>query len=68
MSRALNIIEYKKSILNIFHELTEIEIKATIDTVYNDPEKNGTMGSTYIMAVNQCRNILKTILKDSENG
>ena len=59
-----NITEYKKSILGMFHELTEIEIKATTDVVNSDPEKNGAMGGTYIMAVNHCRTILEVILKD----
>lgn len=56
--------EDKQTILDMFHLLTETEIKATTDTVNADPEKNAAMGATYIMAVNQCRNILEVILKD----
>lgn len=66
MSRAFNLIEYKKSILNIFHELTEIEVKATQDTIASDYEKYASVGTSYCMAVVQCRKILETILKDKE--
>jgi hypothetical protein len=56
----------REEIKRLFHYLTEIEIKATTDTVNRDPEKNGAMGATYIMAVNQCRHILEIILKDMQ--
>lgn len=62
--QTLIITDFKKSVLDIFTSLTEIEIKATTDAVNNDPQKNGSMGATYIMAVNQCRHILKIILEE----
>jgi hypothetical protein len=62
-----DISEYKKSILGIFHELTEIEIKSTTDTINSDSEKYATPGASYLMAVIRCRQILELILKDKNN-
>lgn len=56
--------DYKNSILDMFHDLTEIEVKATLDVMKADPERNNIMGQPYIMAINRCRQILETILKD----
>ena len=61
---SVNISEYKQSILDIFHELTEIEIKAHVDTIKSDPENYIEIGTTSIMIINRCRKILQTILKD----
>jgi hypothetical protein len=43
--------------------MTEIEIKATTDTIKSDSEKYSAVGASYIMAVIQCRQILKSILE-----
>lgn len=58
-----NITEYKKSILGMFHELTEIEMQASIDTAKSKPEQ-ADYATIYNLAVKQCRNILDAILKD----
>ena len=59
--------ECKETILEIFHKLTEIEIEVTKDVMRADPEKNSDLGTVYLMAVNRCRQILETILKDSKD-
>lgn len=53
----------KERIESQFHELTEIEIKAHVDTINSDPEKYVEMGAASIMAIKRCRAILKTILE-----
>ncbi len=62
-----NIKEYKQSILDMFHSLTEIEIEATKDAIKRDPEKNSDLGTVHLMAVSRCRQILEIILEDSKN-
>lgn len=54
----------KEDILCLFFQLTEIEVNATIDTIESDIEAYGKFGQGYLMAVKQCRDILKRIIKD----
>lgn len=63
----VNITEYKKTILDMFQNLTEIEIKSSADTINEDPEKYASAGGGYILAVQRCRQILKIILQDKTN-
>lgn len=59
-----NITEYKKTILEIFNHLTEIEIQTGVDTANSDPEKHAKPGIAYVIAMVRCRDILKSILEE----
>lgn len=58
---AVDIVEYKKTILEMFHSLTEMEIKASIDAAGEIPEYK-SMANCYNLAVVRCREILEIIL------
>lgn len=60
---AVNIIDYKKTILEIFVKLTEFEITASIETKKDNPKYTG-YSDIYIAAIERCRKILEIILKD----
>ena len=59
-----NIKEYKETILEMFHSLTEVEIQVTKNVMRRDPKGSSDLGTVYLMAINRCRQILETILKD----
>jgi len=61
-----NIIEYKKSILNMFHELTEMEIKASLDACKDKPEY-AHYSDLHNSAIQRCRELLKIILEGNNN-
>lgn len=61
---SVNITEYKESIFDMFQSLTQIEIDTVKDVMKADPEKNSDLGTVYLMAINRCRQIMETILKD----
>lgn len=64
----INITEYKKTILEMFNTLTEIEIKASLDTYENNPSSfYRGFSDIYILAVNRCKKILETILEEKNN-
>jgi hypothetical protein len=54
----------KDDILATFFQLTEIECDACVMTIEEDLEKHGKFGQGYLMAVKQCRDILKRIVED----
>lgn len=54
----------KQDILCLFFQLTQIEADACVMTIEEDIEKHGQFGQGYLMAVKQCRDILKRIIKD----
>jgi hypothetical protein len=56
-----------ENLLDQFYYLTQIEMNATLDVIKTDPERNSAMGQTYILAINRCRQILETILKEYKN-
>ncbi len=55
-----------EDILVSFFQLTEIEADACVMTIESDIEKHGKFGQGYLMAIKQCRDILKRIVKDVE--
>lgn len=59
----VDISDYKKNILSIFNDLTEIEIRASLDAGQHNPE-HGVMAEIYINAVKRCRQILEIILQE----
>jgi hypothetical protein len=61
---SVKISEYKESILDMFQSLTETEIEITKNVMKSDPKNNGDYGTVYLMAINRCRQLLETILKD----
>jgi hypothetical protein len=60
---AINIIEYKKTILEMFNSLTDFDMKAAVAVLKEDPEKNSDMSMSYMLAIKRCREILKIILE-----
>jgi hypothetical protein len=56
----------KEDILSLFFMLTEIDVDACVMTIESDIEKHGQFGQGYLMAVKQCRETLKRIIKDVE--
>jgi hypothetical protein len=54
----------KEDILCLFFQLTEIECDACVMTIEEDIERHGQFGQGYLLAVKQCRDILKRIIKD----
>jgi hypothetical protein len=66
----VNIVEYKKTILDMFEYLTEADIKAAQDVMKGDheAEKSTLMGMSYVLAINRCRHILQTILEGTTNA
>jgi hypothetical protein len=65
--KPVHIVEYKKTILDMFNDLTEFEIKATVDAAKEQPEYSG-FADIYISAVTRCRQILDIILEGTTNG
>lgn len=63
---SVDIVEYKKSILDAFEYLTEIEIKAHLDVIKSDPERFGDIGTTGINALKRCREMLKIIMEKTD--
>lgn len=63
----LDTTKYKKSILDMFHELTEIEIKSSADTINENPDKFACAGGGYILAIQRCRQLLRIILEIKPN-
>lgn len=61
----IDLTEYKKTILEMFHYLTEMEIKASIDAAGEIPEYKA-MANCYNLAVVRCREILQLILQDKK--
>jgi hypothetical protein len=55
----------KEDIESLFFTLTEIEIKASIDSVKAYP-KTEAAAQSYIMGIEECRHILKLIMEDVE--
>jgi hypothetical protein len=58
--------EYKETVLEMFHVLTECEIKASLDTAKDKPDFIA-MADIYIMAVKRCRQLLEVILQGTRN-
>ncbi len=58
----VDITEYKKTILEMFNSLTEMEIKASIDTAKDKP-KYINLAIIHNQAVERCRQILEVILQ-----
>lgn len=54
-------------LLDDFNEITEIDIKATLDTINSDSEKYAEAGAAYIMAIHRCRKVLEIILRTNKN-
>jgi hypothetical protein len=59
--------DYKKNILNMFNNLTEIEMKASFMAAKENPEYE-PIADCYNLAVLKCRNILEIILEGTNNG
>ncbi len=55
-----------KTLLEIFNNLTEIEIKASVDSAKDNPEYN-SFANIYILAVERCREILEIILEGTDD-
>jgi hypothetical protein len=53
-----------QDISDVFHYMTEIEIHAATSTIKVGEEKDQLMGKDYILAIERCRNILRSIMKD----
>jgi hypothetical protein len=53
-----------EDIYDVFHSMTEIEIHAATSTIKAGEEKDQLMGQGYILAVERCPNILRSIMKD----
>lgn len=53
-------------ILALFFTLTQIDVDACVMTIESDVEKHGKFGQGYLLAVKQCRETLKRIIKDVE--
>jgi hypothetical protein len=62
----VDIVNYKKTILEMFNTLTEFEKKASIDAGKDNPEY-GAYANIYILAVDRCREILGFILEGTRN-
>jgi hypothetical protein len=46
--------------------MTEVEIHAATSTIKVGEEKDQLMGQGYILAIERCRNLLRSIMKDVE--
>lgn len=55
-----------EDILCLFFQLTQIDADACVMTIASDVEKHGQYGQGYLLAVKQCRETLKRIIKDVE--
>jgi hypothetical protein len=53
-----------EDIYDTFHYMTEVEIHAATSTIKMGEEKDQLMGQGYILAIERCRNILRSIMKD----
>jgi hypothetical protein len=58
--------DYKKTVLEMFNSLTEMEIKASIDSAKDKPEYKA-YADLYNLAVTRCREILEIILGGATN-
>lgn len=55
-----------EDVYDSFHYMTEVEIHAAISTIKVGEEKDQLMGQGYILAMERCRNLLRSIMKDVE--
>lgn len=55
-----------EDVYDAFNYMTEIEIHAAISTIKAGNEKDQLMGQGYILAVERCRNLMRSIMKDVE--
>lgn len=55
-----------EDIQDMFITITEHEIHAAVATIKAGEEKDQLMGQGYILAVERCRTILRSIMKDVE--
>lgn len=54
-------------VLAMFFLLTQVEADACVMTIESDIDKHGKFGQGYLMAIKQCRDILKRLLKDVDH-
>jgi hypothetical protein len=55
-----------KGVIQMFHALTDIEIKASLDAGKGIEHYTG-MADIYILAVNRCRQLLEIILEGTSH-
>jgi len=56
----------QEDVYDSFHYMTEVEIHAAICAIKKGEEKDQLMGQAYILAVERCRTLLRSIMKDVE--
>ena len=55
-----------KDVYDSFHYMTEVEIHAATSVIKVGEEKDQLMSQGYILAIERCRNLLRSIMKDVE--